>query len=179
MSAFRGSTVLMIFSSLIYDFCRCVPTEEAIDSSLVHTGCQDFIADPYVYMFLSDYSCLNDILQRLHVAFLTSGVTTFCNQTVRGYFCNYVYPSCEPSDVSNNVSRPLGICQEDCFTYLLGENCQAEINFLSILGESTGEFSFPLQCNNTLQFLTDLGSDLDTQEEDTCVDLSGKTRKKI
>ncbi len=156
-------------------FSRCIPTDEAINTSLIHTGCHDFIADSYVYMFLSDYSCLNDILERLHVAFQSSTVSEVCNQTIRGYFCNYVYPSCEPAS-TNGSSRPLGICQEDCLMYLLGENCKNEIAFLSNLGDSTGEFSFPLQCENTLMFLLDLGLEFDTTQEqsDDCVDLSGK-----
>lgn len=139
------------------------------------------MTEPYIYLFLEDYACLYEILDDLHVALISTSVSELCNAILRGYFCNYVFPGCVPGNDTNNSTsnatgfnhQPIGICQEDCMTYLLGENCRAEIDFLANLGIQTGEFNFPLQCDNTLTFLEDSGLSINSSQEH-CFGLEGK-----
>lgn len=148
----------------------------AINQSIIHPGCSDWVAKPYIYLFLEDYGCLYDILDRLHIALISTKVNELCNATLRGYFCNYVFPGCDPGNSTDNSTsdhQPIGICHEDCEKYLLGENCRNEIDFLANLGTSTGEFNFPIQCSNTLNFVADSGLSVNASKEQ-CTHLNGK-----
>ena len=122
-------------------------------------------------MFLKDYSCLNDLLQDLHDALRASPmIEPICNETLTGYFCNYVYPGCDPE---SEINLPIGICQGDCIKYVLGEQCKFQIDFLAGLGMTTGDFNFPVQCDNTLLFVEDSGLSVNASE-DNCTSLSSK-----
>ena len=112
---------------------------------------------------------------RLDLAFEVSAVNTFCNEVVRGYFCNYVYPGCEPGDGDfANISIPVGVCEENCIEYFLGERCSSEFGTLSLLGEATMEFRIPLQCEDRLLFVSDQGLDDFPVNNDTCLNISSK-----
>ena len=131
-----------------------------------------------MYQFLSDYSCLNSVLQTLNLAFTSALVSERCDQIIRGYFCNYVYPSCEPAQTNDTIVQPWGICQDNCVTYLLGGECRTQFASLANIGNAFGVFRFPLQCDNTLLFLSDLGLEAPLQQQnDSCVDISGKGSK--
>ena len=148
---------------------RCISREEAINSSVIHPGCRDWLADSHVYLYLEDNGCLYDILESLHLAFISTRVSALCNETLRGYFCNYVYPGCDPA----HPHKPVGICREDCMTHLLGESCDGEVDFLVNVAEASEEFEFPKQCNNTLAFLEHAGLSVE-KDHQSCLGLSSK-----
>lgn len=160
--------------SLVCDNCdnfsvsRCVYTQTAINTSIVHVGCSDWVPKPFIYTFLRNYSCLNDQVEKLHNTLAISSVSELCNRTLRTYFCNYIYPGCNPND----SHQPIGICPDDCSKFLFGKTCTDEINALVTIVTVSSMFRFPKQCDNTLLFVTDGGLNV-TQYEDRCLNLSG------
>lgn len=144
--------------------------EEAINDSIVHEACIDSIQHTQLYLYFSDYACLNDLIDMLDVAVISTKISEFCEQVLRAYVCNYVYPGCTMSERND---RPQGICHEDCNRYLLGESCQTEFLFLENLAENSGEFGFQRQCNNTLMFVSEAGLNVSTSEGQNCTQISG------
>ena len=152
---------------------RCLLREEAINDSIIHPVCHDAIPSDYVFIFLSSYVCLNDIIiDQLYDA-LRSATNTdeYCRNVLIKYYCNYVYPSCD------NQGRPAGICRESCQTFL--PRCDSEFIFLHNIGMTTGLFSFSLECEETLQFVADSGLDVTKiSVSDECVNISGNESSK-
>ena len=143
-------------------------SEEAINTSTITLACHDFIASDYIFTFLDDYSCINGVIEQLNDALSIASITDICRQALPTYFCNYIYPGCS----LDNPQEPIGICQTKCMTYLF-EVCPVDFEFLENLGVSTGQFRFPFQCNNTLQYLVDSGLKV-MQDDQECTDISGK-----
>ena len=153
---------------------RCIPVEEAINASIVTPACHDALT-PFdsVYVFLDGHSCINIVTEQLHDALISSAVSPMCVQVLTSYFCNYIYPGCNPNAT---VNQPFGICEENCLEYVLGMLCTTEFNSLRNLGMTTGMFRFPLQCENTLQFVVDSGLNVSNSDEESCKDISGTAR---
>lgn len=149
---------------------RCIPTEEAINTSIITSACHDSVSADYVYIFLDSYSCNNGIVEQLHDALVSASISDHCKQVLQTYYCNYVYPGCNP----NATNEPIGICQENCYDYLFESACGLGFEFLANLGVTSGMFSFPLQCENTARFVLDSGLNVSAVDSDElCNDISG------
>jgi hypothetical protein len=148
----------------------CISVEEAINSSIVTPACFDSLyATQYVYVFLNSYACVNDVTEQLHDALVSTDTSPKCMQVLQTYYCNYIYPGCNP----NGTNEPYGICKENCIEYLFGNSCKLEFSFLETFGMTSGLFSFPVQCDNTLRFVVESGLSVTTNDEDMCIDISG------
>lgn len=168
-----------LINKTLFPQCRCIPLEEATNASIVTKACHDSLPlGGFVYVFLNSYSCINDITEQLHDALISTAVSPRCEQVLVTYYCNYIYPGCNP----NITNQPIGICHENCNEYLLDIACSIEFNFLENLGETTGMFSFPRQCENTLRFVLDSGLNVsmsddddhdDDDDDESCKDISG------
>lgn len=141
--------------------------EEAINSSIISPACHDAVSSEFIYTFLSSYSCIYEINEQLHTGLMAAQTSAFCERALISYYCNYVYPGCNP----NNTQQPIGICKDSCSDYLFG-TCASQFVFTESLGMTSDRFSFPVQCDNTLRFLLDSGLNV-TGNEENCNDISG------
>ena len=141
----------------------------------------NFIFDPclgyfpadkqYIYAYRDEYESLIGNLTELNNA-LGSGAsaTPFCNELLRAYTCNYVYPGC-----SNETGLPQGICTEECQRYVLTDVCGRQFNTLVQTTQDIGS-AFTRQCDNTLYLLQEYGIDSNDFDHLNCINITGMAR---
>ena len=154
------STLLLLFV-----FHSCISIQEAINNSLFYMPCGLFIQNSKVFFFLpqENYERLLLDLRVLEITLLSS--SHYCDQVIRTYLCNYLYPNCE-----ENGSVPIGVCQEECIKFLLTENsCTSEIEYLISLRSA---LAVQRQCNNTLKLVEDSGVSVNVSSN--CINITGE-----
>ena len=150
---------------LLLFFHSCISIQEAINKSLFFMPCGLFIQNSKIFLFLpqENYKRLLDDLRILEVAVLSS--SHYCDQVIRTYLCNYLYPTCE-----ENGSVPIGVCQEECIKFLLTENsCTSDVDFLVSLRST---LTVQRQCNNTLKLVEDSGVSVNVSSN--CINITGE-----
>ena len=127
--------------------------------------CGLFIQNSKVYLFLQKdtYKRLPFDLRLLEIAGSSSH---YCDQFIRTYICNSLYPTCE-EDGSVTIG---GVCQEECIKFLLTENsCTSVVDYLfSVTSTLIGQ----RQCNNTLKLVEDSGVSVNVSSN--CINITGE-----
>ena len=47
----------------------------------------------YVFTFLNDSRCIDDVTKKFNDTLFTYSLTVHCNQTLYALYCNYIYPA--------------------------------------------------------------------------------------
>ena len=140
-------------------------------SNFIFSVCLSYFPDDkhFILDYREEYGSLTRTLGVLNNALVSAaGSTPFCNELLRAYTCNYVYPGC-----SNETGLPQGICTEECQRYVLSNVCRWQFNSLVQSTRNIGS-AFTRQCHNTLFLLQEYGIDGDDFDPFDCINITGE-----
>ena len=137
-----------------------------MNNSTLFPGCSNSLLYPLTFIYPLNYDKVLNELDRLDQTVNNNpSVTAYCEELIRNYLCNYLYPPCDESGTS-----PLGICEEDCVTFAIDTRCVNQIDFLFAL--SVEELKYFKHCNNTLLHIEEYGVYFSRTSQ--CININGK-----